>query len=79
MMDLHSPRELEVKFKEMPSAEELIDQLRLINQELPGIVAEDRSSNRNLASQLWLASSPSNRRLPPTAYGTMSMGPFGVL
>jgi len=68
-----------VKFKEMPQAEELLEQLRFINQELPIIVAEDRSSKRNLASQLWLkapspSSSLSNRQLPPTAYGTMSMG-----
>lgn len=63
-----------VKFKEMPSAEELLEQLRLINQELPIIVAEDRSSNRNLASQLWLQSPSAPSTLPPTAYGTMSFG-----
>lgn len=70
-----------VKFKEMPSAEELLEQLRLINQELPIIVAEERSSNRNLASQLWLQSpAPSmSSRLPPSAYGTMSFsGRFGM-
>jgi len=73
-----------VKFREMPTAEELLEQLRVINQELPTIVAEERSSNRNLSSQLWLSAAPSppawsNRALPATAYGTMSMGNrFGV-
>ncbi|CAK8998939.1 unnamed protein product [Durusdinium trenchii] len=48
-----------VKFREMPTAEELLEQLRVINQELPTIVAEERSSNRNLSSQLWLSAAPS--------------------
>jgi len=41
-----------VKFKEVPSAEELLDQLRLLMKELPGIVQDGPSSHRDLTSSI---------------------------
>ncbi|CAE8664121.1 unnamed protein product, partial [Polarella glacialis] len=38
-----------VKFKEAPSVDELLEQLRLINQELAAVVTDDKSCCRNLA------------------------------
>ncbi|CAJ1346346.1 unnamed protein product [Effrenium voratum] len=35
-----------VKFKELPSVEALLDQLKFVHQELPSIVADERSGNR---------------------------------
>ncbi|CAE7564649.1 unnamed protein product [Symbiodinium pilosum] len=70
-----------VKFKEVPTVEELLEQLAMMNQELASIVADDRSSYRNLASRLsgfGALSSPTNR-LPDTAYGTMSMSSYSYL
>merc|ERR1712098_739454 len=38
-----------VKFKEAPSSDELIEQLRILVRELPSIVVDERSSQRDLA------------------------------
>ncbi|OLP79172.1 hypothetical protein AK812_SmicGene40568 [Symbiodinium microadriaticum] len=69
-----------VKFKEVPTVEELLEQLTMLNQELASIVADDRSGYRSLATRLsgFGAASPTNR-LPDTAYGTMSMSPYSYL
>lgn len=68
-----------VNFKEVPTVDELLEQLTMLNQELASIVADDRSGYRSLATRLsGFASSPTNR-LPDTAYGTMSMSPYSYL
>mmetsp|Transcript_1821 Transcript_1821/g.4569 ORF Transcript_1821/g.4569 Transcript_1821/m.4569 type:complete len:435 (-) Transcript_1821:171-1475(-) len=41
-----------VKFKDLPTADELTDQLRVISQELPSICAEEKSCSRNLSQFL---------------------------
>ncbi|CAE7343324.1 unnamed protein product, partial [Symbiodinium necroappetens] len=41
-----------VKFKEVPTVEELLEQLTMLNQELASIVADDRSGYRSLATRL---------------------------
>mmetsp|Transcript_43172 Transcript_43172/g.101479 ORF Transcript_43172/g.101479 Transcript_43172/m.101479 type:complete len:436 (+) Transcript_43172:91-1398(+) len=38
-----------VKFKDIPSVEDLLDQLRIIVQDLPSICSDDKSCSRNLA------------------------------
>mmetsp|Transcript_48815 Transcript_48815/g.114023 ORF Transcript_48815/g.114023 Transcript_48815/m.114023 type:complete len:396 (+) Transcript_48815:52-1239(+) len=70
-----------VKFKEVPTVDDVLDQLTYLNQELGAIVADDKSSYRNLAAKLggvgtWSLAG----EIPDTAYGTMSMqySPLGV-
>lgn len=41
-----------VKFKESPSLDELLEQLRIVSQELTSVVADDRSGRVNLAPLL---------------------------
>mmetsp|Transcript_28764 Transcript_28764/g.52416 ORF Transcript_28764/g.52416 Transcript_28764/m.52416 type:complete len:429 (-) Transcript_28764:187-1473(-) len=41
-----------VKFKDLPTADDLTDQLRVIAQELPAICAEEKSCSRNLSQFL---------------------------
>jgi len=42
----------QVKFKEIPTVDELVEQLQIVAQELGSIVMDDRSSCRNLAARL---------------------------
>lgn len=41
-----------VKFKEAPTCEELLEQQRIISQDLSSIVQEERDSSRNLTTRL---------------------------
>lgn len=71
-----------VKFKEAPSAEELIEQLRICLQELSTIVSDDVSCSRNLVN--WMVPQPQAPQYPLSSYAqsqsfptasSMSYGP----
>mmetsp|Transcript_96643 Transcript_96643/g.171875 ORF Transcript_96643/g.171875 Transcript_96643/m.171875 type:complete len:391 (+) Transcript_96643:33-1205(+) len=54
-----------VKFKETPSVDELLEQLKIVNQELATIVADERTGCRNLAQ--WIRPSIAGLQLNGTA------------
>lgn len=62
-----------VKFKVAPTAEEIVEQLRMVCQDLPNIVADDRNVARNLATSLRPVAPRQHAALPPgvqTTYAT---------
>eukprot|EP00927_Polykrikos_kofoidii_P028406 TRINITY_DN24813_c0_g1_i2.p1 TRINITY_DN24813_c0_g1~~TRINITY_DN24813_c0_g1_i2.p1 ORF type:complete len:469 (+),score=89.49 TRINITY_DN24813_c0_g1_i2:164-1570(+) len=66
-----------VKFKEAPSGAELIDQLKILSQELASIVADDRGGRRDLASSIQSQAYVSTGNLP--GVGGSFSGPNGTL
>lgn len=58
-----------VKFKESPSADELIEQLRICLQELGTIVSDDKSCSRNLVN--WMAPRPQAPQYPMSSYANV--------
>lgn len=55
-----------VKFKETPTCDDLLEQLRISLQELSTIVADDKSCSRNLVN--WMAVRPQAAQYPMGAY-----------
>jgi len=61
----------QVKFKEIPTVDELVEQLQIVAQELGSIVMDDRSSCRNLVARM--------RAQPTTAqYQTQQQAAYAV-
>jgi len=68
-----------VKFKEQPTCEELLEQLRIIVQDLATIVADERSSCRNLVQWMRPAMSPALAQVPPQPVGYSQVSAGGVV
>jgi len=72
-MGLPSPMSVKtVKFKDLPSVDEVIEQLRIVQQELPRIVADGTNSHRNLLYWMRRSRSPDMKMSASTSVETMS-------
>jgi len=58
----------QVKFKEIPTVDELVDQLHITLQELSSIVTDDRSSYRSLSARLWPQQAVAQFQTQPASY-----------